>query len=110
MPTINRELSLADGETASDVLQGTVISNLDPGIHRVEVKAAADADVDQTFKVDSDLAIDDGKIFPTLPLNPQEDAVFRGIAEGGSNLLYSVSNESGSQASVQVQFEVTQVR
>ena len=109
MPTINRSLSVPSGDTVNDVLQGTVINNLGPGIHRLKLKAAADADVDHNLKVDSDLAIDDGFIFPTLPLNPAEDQVFSGRVEGGSNLLYSVTNNSGSSAQVQIQFEVTRI-
>lgn len=110
MPTVNRSFSIADGASEDDVLQGTVIQSLGPGIWRIRVSAAADSDVDHSLKVDSDLAIDDGLIFPTLPLNPIEDKVYVGFAEGGSNLLYSISNDTGGSADVQVQFEVERVQ
>lgn len=105
MPTVNRSFSLASGNTNDDVLQGTVIQSLGPGIWSLQVKAAADQDVEHNLKVDTDLAIDDGVIFPNLPLNPLEDGVWAGNIEGGSNLLYNVTNPTASTANVQVQFE-----
>lgn len=105
VPTVNRSFQLADGATNDDVLQGTVIQSLGPGIWSLKVKAAADADVEHTLKADTDLAIDDGVIFPNLPLNPLEDGVWQGAIEGGSNLLYNVSNNTGGVANIQVQFE-----
>ena len=110
MPTVNRSLTLAGGATNSDVLQGTVIGQLGPGIHRIRLKAAADANVDHDLKVDADIAVDDGLIFPSLPLNPSEDIVYEGLAEGGSKLLYSVTNNTGASANVQIQFEVERVQ
>jgi hypothetical protein len=110
MPTVNRVIDLNDGESNVDVLQGTVIGQLGPGLHRIRLTAAADADIQHLLKVDSDIAIDDGLIFPNVPLNPNEDVAFEGLAEGGSKLLYSITNESGGAAQAQVQFQVDRIQ
>lgn len=105
MPTVNRSATIADGATNDDVLQGTVIQSLGPGVWSLKVKAAADADLEHDLKIDTDLAIDDGVIFPNLPLNPLEDGVWQGAIEGGSNLLYNITNNTGASAAYQIQFE-----
>lgn len=109
MPTVNRSANIADGATNDDVLQGTVIQSLGPGVWRLKVRAAAGADLEHNLKVDTDLAIDDGIIFPNLPLNPLEDTVWKGAIEGGSNLLYNISNNTGAAADYQIQFEAERV-
>lgn len=110
MPTITDSINIADGDTEPDLLQGTIIKQLGPGIHRLTLRAAAGANLKHTLKVDSDLAIDDATVLPQTPLTPSEDKVFSGMVEGGSNLLLRATNNTGAAADYQYQVEVERVQ
>ena len=110
MPTITDDVSISANSTERDLLQGTILKQLGPGIWRITLKAASGDGIEHTLKVDSDLAVDGATVFPATPLTPSEDTVFRGAAEGGSNLLLSATNTSGTSANYQYQLEAERIR
>ena len=110
MPTTTDAISLADGDTEADILQGSISKQLGPGIHRITLRAASDVNLRHTLKVDADLAIDGAVVLPNNPLSPSEDKVFSGLVEGGSNLLLSASNNTGTAGEYQFQLETERVR
>lgn len=110
MPTVTDSISVPDGDIERDILAGSIVKQLGPGIHRIRLIAASDENPTHTLKVDADLAIDGATVLPDTPLTPSDDTVFQGMVEGGSNLLLSVENNTGGAAEYQYQLETERVR
>lgn len=111
MPTITDSVDIAANSTERDLLAGTILKQLGPGIWRLTLKAASSATgVEHTLKVDSDIAVDQASVLPRTPLTPSDDTAFRGNAEGGSNLLYSAQNTTGASETLEFQVEAERVR